>query len=132
MGFVYSECASVEHLLHPKASSSERTPLSPDSYTAEGDYLCSGGGSSRAGWTQRPSPWKMPGFKYKEHSWVWRFLVSLAISRKPGQITQPVNKYIFSDYKQKASWHVGVLDRSPLNSNNKREALGGENSPRVH
>lgn len=39
MGFVYSECAFVENLLHPKAESSEQPPLHPDSHTAEGDYL---------------------------------------------------------------------------------------------
>lgn len=49
MGFVYSECAFVETLLHPKAQSSECPSLGPDSCTAEGDYFEMEAG---AGWTQ--------------------------------------------------------------------------------
>lgn len=52
MGFVYSECAFVENILHPQAWSPEPPPLSPASYTAEGDYPAAGAGW--AAWTQCP------------------------------------------------------------------------------
>lgn len=71
MGFVYCECAFVENLVHPKALSSERTPLG-QIHTQLREIISEMElGAGWAGWTQCPSHWKMPGFKYKEHSWVW-------------------------------------------------------------